>query len=359
MKQIIFKEMDWWLVTPVFMLILLGLTTLFSINISFFKSQFLFFILSLFVFIFFSQVNYKIIRLYAVPIYLVSLVLLFMVLLLGIESRGAIRWVDILGLRIQFSEILKPFLAVVLASFLSSEAVSIKTFVLTIFLFIPIFLLIAMQPDLGSALLYLASLTFTLCITGFPIVWFLGALLPVIGGAPLVWHFLHGYQRQRIMTFINPTKDPLGSSYNAIQSIIAVGSGMIFGKGFGQTTQSGLRFLPERHTDFIFASIAESLGFVGVIILFALFVLFLYRLFLIFSSSEDRFCKIFLAGAFSLFLIEFFMNVGMSIGILPIVGVTLPFVSYGGSSLLSNFILLGIVVSIGRNAKKNKALEIR
>ncbi|MCL5019739.1 MAG: rod shape-determining protein RodA [Patescibacteria group bacterium] len=358
MKMGIFSKVDWWLITPVFVLVLISLTTLFSINVSFFKSQFIFLILSFVVFLFFSQINYKALRTYAVPIYIVSLIILFLVLLLGIESRGAIRWIDIAGLRIQFSEVLKPFLAVALASFLDKDNAGFRTFVLTFLLFIPLFILIFLQPDLGDALLYFASLIFTLYIIGFPFLWFLSASFPILAAIPFIWHFLHKFQQQRILTFINPGKDPLGTSYNTIQSVIAVGSGMIFGKGLGETTQSGLRFLPERHTDFIFASIAESLGFIGVIILFFFFIFLLYRIYLIVYFSEDRFCKIFASISFSLFLIEFFVNVGMSIGIIPIVGVALPFISYGGSSLLSNFILLGILSSVSRNTKTNPVLEI-
>lgn len=359
MNRGILQGIDWWLIAPVSVLVLLSLTTLFSINVSFFKSQFVFLIISFLVFLFFSQINYRIVQSFSAWIYVISLAILFLVLLLGIESRGAIRWIDLLGLRIQFSETLKPFLAVALAAFLKREKTNLRTFVLALIFFIPLFIFIFLQPDLGNALLYFASLILTLFIAGFPMMWFLLSSIPIFAAVPVIWHFLHGYQKQRILTFINPAKDPLGTSYNAIQSVIAVGSGMIFGKGFGETTQSGLRFLPERHTDFIFASIAESLGFVGCAILFAAFGLLLYRIYLIFLNSDDKFCKVFSAIAFSLFLIEFFVNASMSMAIIPIVGVTLPFVSYGGSSLLSNFILLGILSSISRDTKTNTALEIK
>lgn len=160
------------------------------------------------------------------------------------------------------------------------------------------------------------------------------------------------------MTFLDPSRDPLGTSYNVIQSVIAVGSGMIMGRGLGQGTQSGLRFLPERHTDFIFATISEQLGFIGTIIILVCFAFLLYRVFKIFLNSEEGFSKNFSAIVFFSFLIQIFVNIGMNVGIIPVVGVTLPFVSYGGSSLLSNFIFLGFLSSIVRSTKDKNVLEI-
>jgi rod shape determining protein RodA len=170
---------------------------------------------------------------------------------------------------------------------------------------------------------------------------------------------LHDYQKQRILTFLNPGSDPLGTSYNVIQSVIAVGSGMFAGRGLGQGTQSGLRFLPERNTDFIFATISEQLGIVGSVIVLICFILIIYRIYIIFQKSDDKFCKIFAAIVFFSFLIQLFVNIGMNTGILPIVGVTLPFISSGGSSLLSNFIFLGFLSAISRSSKANDVLEIR
>jgi rod shape determining protein RodA len=174
----------------------------------------------------------------------------------------------------------------------------------------------------------------------------------------VVWKFLHEYQRQRILTFLDPGKDPLGTSYNVIQSVIAVGSGMLMGRGLGQGTQSGLRFLPERHTDFIFATISEQLGFIGTLIMLVCFAFILYKIYTIFRNSDDKLAKILAAIIFFTFLIQIFVNIGMNIGILPIVGVTLPFVSYGGSSLLSNFIFLGFLSAINKG-RREEILEIR
>jgi rod shape determining protein RodA len=287
-------------------------------------------------------------------------VLLILVLILGIESRGAVRWIEILGFRIQFSEILKPFLAISLSSYLANlKNNSFKSMTAIVLFLTPVALLIFFQPDLGDALIYVVVTFLALIFFGFPFKFFLAGIIPAVVIFPVFWNFLHDYQKQRIMTFFNPGTDPLGTSYNAIQSVIAVGSGMIAGKGFGQGTQSGLRFLPERHTDFIFATISEQLGFIGTVVILIVFGFLLFKIFVIYQDSRDRFCRIFAAIGFFIILMQIFINVGMNIGILPIVGVTLPFMSYGGSSLLSNFIILGILTAVNKATKKEDVLEIR
>lgn len=353
-------DIDWGLLIPVFVLVVLSLTTLFSIHISYFRSQFMYVLFSLAAYLFFSHTNNKVLSLYAIPIYIISIILLALVLVMGIESRGAVRWFELFGVRIQFSEILKPFLAISLATFLSKNNRSFKTFTLTFILSLPVLFLIYRQPDLGSALVYFGVLILSLIVAGFPIFWFVAGLTLFLVSLPIFWHFLHDYQRQRILTFLNPASDPLGTSYNAIQSVIAVGSGMFFGKGFQEATQSGLRFLPERQTDFIFASITEGLGFVGSMFILIAFIFLLMRIYVIFSYQKDDFSKLFAVIAFFFILVSVFVNIGMNIELLPIVGITLPFVSYGGSSLLSNFILLGLLSSIAKDAKEErKTLEIR
>ncbi len=350
---------DFALLVPAIVLAMLSLATMFSIDITFFKSQFIFLIIGLFVFFFFSQVNYKIIQLYMAPIYIVSLALLFIVLFLGIESRGSVRSIELLGFRVQFSEILKPFLAVSLAAYLSNlKNYSFRSLLSVGLLILPIAVLIFLEPDLGDALIYVLVALLTLVFFGFPYKYFLAGFASIAAVFPILWHFLHDYQKQRLLTFIEPGKDPLGSSYNAIQSIIAVGSGMIIGKGFGEGTQSGLRFLPERHTDFIFATISEQVGFIGTLVILGAFVFLLYRIFIIFQNSRDRFSKVFSAVCFFIILLQFFINAGMNVGLLPIVGVTLPFVSYGGSSLLSNFIILGLLNAVEKSARRDEVLEI-
>ncbi len=347
------------IIISVGVLMVLGLTTLFSINPAFFISQLLYLGISLAAFFFFSQLNYKVVQNYMLVFYVGSLVFLLIVLFIGIESRGAIRWIDIFGIRIQFSEILKPFLLVSLCSFLARRDTSVRTLTTCSLLMLPIVLLIFLQPDLGNALIYVITSLFVFIIFGFSFLWF-GLGLAIAGAlTPFMWGHLHEYQRQRILTFLYPAKDPLGKSYNAIQSIIAVGSGRFFGKGFNESTQSGLRFLPERHTDFIFATLSEGLGFIGAFAVVGMFCFLLYRIFIMYISLDDPFCKLFAASTFFVLLVQFFINVGMNIGIVPVVGITLPFVSYGGSSLLSNFILLGLLASMASASKRKGVLEIR
>lgn len=352
-------KIDWSLLLPVVVLAAISLITLFSLNPVFFQSQIVFLFIAFVGYIIVSQTNYKILRLYSVPIYIVSLVLLILVLILGIESRGSIRWIEIFGFRIQFSEILKPFLAVSFAGFLSGRKQSTFKNLIISFLFLaPVVILIFLQPDLGDALLYTGVVIAMLIYAGYSFKYFIAIFLPIVGIMPIIWNFLHDYQKQRVLTFLDPTRDPLGTSYNVIQSVIAVGSGMLLGRGIGEGTQSTLRFLPERQTDFIFATITEQLGFIGSIIILLSFGVILYRIYIIFSNSDEKFTKILSAAIFFSFLIQIFVNVGMNAGILPIVGVTLPFVSYGGSSLLSNFIFLGLLSSIARASKRKEILEI-
>lgn len=359
MSRGIFSYVDWHLLTPVIILSILSLSTLFSINPDLFRNQLFFFILSFMVCIFFSFALLENFKKHILLIYIISVVLLIFLLFVGIETRGAARWIDILGIRIQFSEILKPFLAVAFSFFLAKRGNSFKSFLMSLALIGFIAFLIQKQPDLGNAITYVVVSLFTMLYFGFPFLWFSIGGVGIIILTPLLWHFLHDYQKKRVFTFIHPTSDPQGSSYNAIQAIIAVGSGMLFGKGLGQGTQSGLRFLPERHTDFIFATLSEDFGFFGAIILFACFAYILYRIYVILENTNNRSEKIFCSVAFFLFLIQLFLNIGMNMGLLPIVGITLPFVSYGGSSLLSNFIFLGMLSSISKSFRNRNTLEIR
>lgn len=357
-KRFLF-EIDWGLLAPIMILVILSLTTLFSINMLLFKSQLLFLIVGLFAFLFFSKTNYDTVKLYSTPIYLVSIISLFLVLIIGFESRGSLRWFEIFGFRFQFSEIFKPFLAISFSTYLASRGnYALRTFLLVFCFLSPLFFLIFLQPDLGNALIYSIVTVLTLLAFGFPKRFFAGMLIFALLTFPILFQFLHAYQKERIFTFFNPT-DSLGLSYNIIQSIIAVGSGMLFGRGFGQGTQSELRFLPERHTDFIFATISEGLGFVGTTIVVFSFALLLYRIFLICSKQEDLYCRSFCVIVFFLIFIQFFVNIGMNIGILPIVGITLPFVSYGGSSLLSSFILIGLLCAVSKKTSSREALEIK
>ena len=202
---------DWFLIIPVGLLIIISLVTLFSVNPDFFRSQLIFLVVSILAFIFFSQTNYKILDTYSKPIYIASLILLVLVFFLGIESRGSTRWIEFLGLRAQFSEVLKPFLAISFASYLVNlRNYGFRSLLSVFVLLVPIALLIFLQPDLGNALLYSGVVLVTAIYFGFSFKYFAGMFLPLLAVFPLVWKLLHEYQRQRILTFLDPGKDPLG-----------------------------------------------------------------------------------------------------------------------------------------------------
>lgn len=353
-------QFDYWLLAPVVVLVIISLTTLLSVSGTFFQSQLISLVAAVAAFFVFSQINIQFLKQLKFPIYIISLILLAFILVLGIESRGAVRWITVFGVSIQFSEILKPFLAVAFAAFLTEKQHRKKrSFFSVVALMLPVILLINFQPDLGSALIYAGAGLFALLVSGYPLWWFGLSLVPLIVVSPLLWTMLHDYQRQRVLTFLHPASDPLGTSYNAIQAIIAVGSGTFFGKGLSEGTQSGLRFLPERHTDFIFATIAEGLGFIGAAIVVLAVLGLGYRIYVLFRTTEDTFTKLFSACAFGFLVIQAVVNIGMNIGLFPIVGVTLPFVSFGGSSLVASFIFLGLLSSLSVSQREKRVLEIR
>jgi rod shape determining protein RodA len=206
--------------------------------------------------------------------------------------------------------------------------------------------LIVLQPDLGSALSVLALLGGIILYRGvrWPVLRLMLILGPIL--APLGWFFLHDYQKQRILTFLDPGADPRGAGYHVIQSQIAIGSGQVWGKGFSLGTQSQLRFLPEKHTDFAVAVFGEEWGFFGCIILLSIFCLFLYHLFLAAQDAKDRFGSFLAAGVFFYFFWQILINMGMVLGLMPVVGIPLPFISYGGSATLVNFCLIGLVMNV-------------
>ncbi len=353
------STIDWRLFGPVLILIVISLITLFAIDSQFFYSQIVALFISFCVFFIFSKINIEFLKSFQLYYYIGSVILLLSLLVFGQDIRGATRWFDLFGVQIQISEVVKPILALSLASFIADNSQKgIRAFLMPFVFLVPVFVLIFLQPDLGSAVIYLLTLIFVLFFVGFPIKWLLFSALPFLAISPIVWFRLHDFQRQRILTFLNPGNDPLGTSYNAVQSIIAVGSGGIFGRGLSEGTQSVLKFLPERQTDFIFATIAEALGFLGASIVVASFMFFIFRLYEIFKECEGVFEKVFIASTIGIFMMQGIVNMGMNMGIFPIVGITLPFVSLGGSSLLSSFIFLGIISSIARSNKKDAVLQI-
>jgi rod shape determining protein RodA len=291
------------------------------------------------------------------PLYALEIGLLVLTLAIGSGVGGVSRWVRIGDIAFQFSEIAKILMIIVLASFLSKrgeQAGSLRTIVVAALLVLPPGVLVMFQPDLGTSLVFGAILVGTLFMSGASLRW-LGA----IGGGlivifPLAWtHLLLDYQKERLTSFLNPEPDIQGSGYQLYQSQIAVGSGGWFGKGLTNGTQNQLDFLPVQTTDFVAAILAEELGFLGCIVLFALFGALLWRILVAGWRSRDPFGLVFASGLASMILFQLVVNFGMVIGIMPITGIPLPFISHGGASLISLAAGLGIIQSI--NVRQRRA----
>jgi len=301
-----------------------------------------------------AQIPPKFLRLWAPWMFAAGIVLLVLVLVMGEVGKGAQRWLDIGIIRFQPSEIMKLAVPMMAAWYLHERPLP-PTIRETLLVIIIIALLpaalIARQPDLGTALLIAASGILVILLAGMSVrlILFFGAL--ALCAAPLLWFNMHDYQRQRVLTFLNPESDPLGSGYHIIQSQIAIGSGGVFGKGWLNGTQAQLEFLPERSTDFIFAVIGEEFGLLGLVTFLALYVLVVARGLYIASQAQDTFGRL-LAGSISLtFFVYVFVNTGMVTGLLPVVGVPLPLVSYGGTSMVTLMAGFGMLMSIHSHRK--------
>ena len=285
---------------------------------------------------------------FAVPLYVIGVLLLVAVFLFGIKVNGARRWLSIGVTRVQPSEILKIAMPLMLAWYFQKyeATLKLKHFAVAALLLVVPFGLIAKQPDLGTALLVGGAGFFVIFLAGLPWKIILGLLTAGAAAAPLLWHALHDYQQKRILTLIDPSTDPLGSGYHIIQSTIAIGSGGLSGKGYLNGTQTHLEFIPEKHTDFIFAVYSEEWGLLGNALLLFLYTLLIGRGMIIASAAPTLFSRL-LAGAITLnFFAYAFINMGMVSAILPVVGVPLPFMSYGGTALVTLFLGVGILMSI-------------
>lgn len=302
-----------------------------------------------------AQLPMGLFRRLAIYFYLAGIGMLLAVLLFGEASKGAQRWLDLGFVRFQPSEMIKLAVPIMLAWYIARFNLPSKTSQILIgFILVAIpTLLIAKQPDLGTSILIASSGIFVLFLSGMS--WKLISILAGIGSAsaPVLWLFLlKDYQKQRILTFLNPESDPLNTGYHIIQSKIAIGSGGLQGKGWLQGTQSQLEFLPERHTDFIFAVYSEEFGFLGVLLLLAIYAYIVVQGLLIAVRAQDAFNKL-LAGSITLtFFIYVFVNMGMVSGILPVVGVPLPLVSYGGTSMVTIMAGFGILMAISTQKKR-------
>jgi rod shape determining protein RodA len=359
MHKFSLNRIDFSILLPSLAAVFLGMALFYSIDTQIFRQQFFAFVVGIFVYVVFLNIDYRIFGAFPKYLYIFMIAALSVIFIIGIEARGAVRWVDIFGIRIQFSEVIKPFFIIFMAYFLAKdESRGFGKFAMALALLAPIFFLTLNQPDLGNAMIFFLVLIFMLISAGFPLRYFLGFGVAGLALFPLIFSLLHDYQKTRLLTFINPTSDPFGSSYNAVQSLISIGSGGGMGKGIGEGTQTVVKFLPERHTDFVFATISESLGMLGAFLLLSLYALLLWKLYRLSLTVNDEFTRLMVLGFYFVFISHIFLNIGMNLGIVPIVGITLPLVSYGGSSLITFFLIIGIVSSIAFEFKKRTTLEI-
>jgi rod shape determining protein RodA len=350
-----FDKFDWKIFITIILISAFGLINLLGIDQEIFKDQFINFMAGLVAMVFAYKFGLNFFRLNNKLFYWSIFVTLVFVYIFGENIRGSKRWIDLYFFSYQPSEFLKLFYIIYVAAFLTNMrdqydrcCLNFKTFIFSLFLFgLPI-IIILKQPDLGSSLVYMGIYAGLLFMSGASIKYFINGFLLVFISSPIIWHFLKDYQKNRILSFINPNVDPSGIAYNSIQSIITIGSGGFFGKGLGFGTQSRLSFLPENHTDFVYASFIEQFGFLGGIILSLLFAYLIYRLTVkaLQYRSSDTFTYLFIMGVVLLFLTQFFINTGMNLGILPVTGIPLPLISYGGSSVVSIYMIIGLVLGL-------------
>ena len=286
-------------------------------------------------------------------LYGVGVVLLVAVAVHGSVGNGAQRWLDLKVVRFQPSEIMKLAVPMMCAWYLHERPLppSLRDVAVLLALILVPSLLIAKQPDLGTALLVASAGLLVLFLAGMSTLVIVLGLAAVGAAVPVAWHFMHDYQRQRVLTFIDPSTDPLGAGYHSIQSQIAIGSGGIFGKGWMNGSQAQLEFLPERSTDFIFAVIGEELGLLGQVFLITLYMIVIGRALYMASEAQNTYARL-VCGSFALtFFVYAFVNTGMVSGILPVVGVPLPLVSYGGTAMVTLLASFGVLMSLNRHRK--------
>lgn len=324
-----------------------------------YKRQIFWVILGLVFFSVFSNLHYQRLWDSTYFLYVTALFLLFLVFILGIIRLGAQRWIRFAWFNFQPSELAKLIIVIFLARYFSTKSrddISLRVgnygifraFILPfIFIAVPVGLIIE-QPDLGTALIIMFLFAVMMYLAGVRLSYLLVILLIVLLFSPVLWHFLRGYQKNRLFVFLNPNLDPYGAGYTVIQSKIAIGSGGLFGKGWLCGTQSQLHFLPESHTDFIFATFAEEWGLFGSLFLLLLYCLLICKGLKIALWTNDQFGRLLAFGITLMLAIQIFVNIAMNLGFMPVVGIPLPLMSYGGSSIFITFISLGILINIGK-----------
>ena len=315
----------------------------------FVQKQGAFVILNVLFAIFLMNFDYKALQSYGKNLYIFNAVMLLLVMLIGQTALGAQRWIQLGPITLQPSEFSKIIMIIALAAVLEDRVGKLNTLndILPVVAYVALpFFLVLKQPDLGTSLVFIAILLGMLFVAGVNLRILTAFFAAGVAMSPLLWLFLKDYQKMRLKVFLDPSVDPLGSGYHIIQSKIAIGSGLIFGKGLFGGTQSQLNFLPENHTDFIFAVVGEELGFVGAAILLALYLVVLWRGVKIAQEASDTFGQLLAVGITSMLAFHVLVNVGMTTGIMPVTGIPLPLMSYGVSSLTTNLIAITILLNI-------------
>jgi len=361
---IYFKNLDWLMFTSILLLACFGLAEIYSValgrselDLLNFKKQVIFIIIGVILFFSLALFDYHTLRSYSKYFFLFGIVILVGVLFFGQTIRGTKGWFDLGWFNLQPVELIKFILVLFLAKYFSSAGFRAKAFKALLIsgsgtlLFV---LLVLAQPDFGSAFILFLLWLAMIFLVGFDKKYFFVIFLVLTVLFAGSWYLvLKDYQKQRINTFLNASYNPLDQGYNVSQAIIAVGAGGIIGRGLGFGSQSQLKFLPEAQTDFIFAVVAEELGFTGVLLILLFFGIFFYRALYYLKRINNDFGVYFILGATSLIFIEMFINIGMNLGMLPVIGISLPFLSYGGSGLISSMMLIGVMESIVIRSKIN------
>lgn len=327
------------------LLVIMSMLVLNSVAPFLFPTYYAYILIAAILFYIVRHIDFDIILAFSPLFYGLSIILLLATAILGEVSRGTVRWLDLGFIRFQPSEIVRPFVFLFVAYYISKSQLTAKRAIFGISLSLLPVLLIAAQPSLGVAMLTAIGFVSIFLARGVRLKHFLIALFIGITILPIGWVFMQPYQKNRIVSFLNPEADPMGAGYNSIQSMISVGSGNLFGRGLGEGVQTQLAFLPEKHTDFIFASITEELGLFGaLLVVIFLFILF-YMLSRIVVNPPNNTAQSYTAGVLLMLFSETFIHIGMNMGITPVTGVPLPFVSAGGSALIGTVLALAIIIS--------------
>ena len=332
------------LVSAMSVLIVLSVFVLKSIAPVLFPFYFVYIIVGVLAFLVFSNIGFEVTSIFSKHFYVISIFLLILTLIIGKVTRGTVRWIPIGAFTLQAAEVVRPFLLVFFSGYLTQKAVDVKSFFSASTLLAIPAILILVQPSFGVTVLTVVGFLGVLISSKFDKKHIFWGLLGFLVLLPTVWLTMAPYQRGRVLTFLDPASDPLGAGYNSLQSTISVGSGKLTGMGLGRGIQTQLSFLPEKQTDFVFAAVAEELGFVGVMLMLsAVFVIF-WRLTVYMENAVNPAARAYVSGLFLTLLAQVFVHVGMNLGMLPITGLPFPLVSAGGSSFLATMTGLGIAV---------------